>query len=591
MAPLIERLAQALTPREVAEAVCEEAVRMLGVTASGVMALEDGGETLELLATVGLPVEDIEPWARLPVAAPTPNGEAVRTGEPVLLSDREQLRERYPELDGGVLAVEGARVSLPLVVEGRAQGVMGLTFAEPREFGAEERELLGLVAHTCAQALWRALSFERERQARRAAEAAQRRLQFLAGASALLDRSLQERTTMEQIAELCVPDLGDLAVIDLLTPDGQIRGAVAAASADPAHGRALEELRQRFPLSATGPHPVSRVLRTGRSVLLPELSVEVLDGIAVSAEHRRFMEMLRYRSAIVAPLRARDRTSGALSVLHLGDGPPYDEEDLRLVEELASRAAMALDNARMYEERSRIAQTLEQSLRPPAEPAVPGLELAARYRPSGEGNEVGGDFYDVFPLGEQTWGMVIGDVCGKGAEAAALTAVARHTVRAVAGTGRPPDLVLSSLNQAVMAQSSDHRFLTAVYARITLGGGPPRVVLAAGGHPRPLLLSGAGSVREMGSPGTLIGIFPGADFPTCEHELLGGEALVLYTDGLTDAGAPRRPLGVGGLQTILGTHAGMDADALADAALRAALSHQGHGGRDDIALLVVRNPG
>ncbi|MDX6667460.1 MAG: hypothetical protein QOK04_840, partial [Solirubrobacteraceae bacterium] len=296
---------------------------------------------------------------------------------------------------------------------------------------------------------------------------------LLAEAGAVLDRSLDPYPTLQAIAELTVPDLCELCVIDLADDEGHPAGAVAVAAGDPQLAAALEQLRERYPLDPEGDHPVSRALRTGKPELLPELTDEVLQAIAQSDEHLHFMRQVAYRSAMVAPLRARGRTLGVLSVLHLRAAAAFDEEDLDLLAQLASRAAMAFDNARLYSERSHIAATLQQSLLPPALPQIPGFEVAAHFRPAGRGLDVGGDFYDVFQIGddESRWALVIGDVCGKGAQAAALTALARHTIRALAREGLTAAQILTRLNEAMLdsAEPAD-RFLTAAVALLESGG-------------------------------------------------------------------------------------------------------------------------
>src|SRR2546423_9715513 len=195
----------------------------------------------------------------------------------------------------------------------------------------------------------------------RGAEVRGAAMDLLVEAGAVLATSLELPPTMGQIARVTVPELADLCVIDLVDDDGSIRTA-AVASQDADLARALEDLRQRFPLAADGEHPVVRVIRSGQPELLAEMSSSQLRSFAEGSEHARFMIDHGYRSAIVAPLTARGRTLGALSVLRLGDSAPYAEEDLTVVVELARRAALATDNARLYAELHQVQQRLQAVL-------------------------------------------------------------------------------------------------------------------------------------------------------------------------------------------------------------------------------------
>ena len=183
-----------------------------------------------------------------------------------------------------------------------------------------------------------------------------------------------------------------------------------------------------------------------------------------------------------------------------------------------------------------IAHTLQTSLLPSALPAIPGVETAARFRPAQDGQEVGGDFYDMFETDEGSWDIVVGDVCGKGPEAAALTALARYTLRAVAVREHSPSEILTQLNEALLKQGSE--FCTAAYARLELDETAARLTVSAGGHPLPLLLRADGTVETTGRPGLLLGLEPDPNLTDHTLELHRGDALMLYTDGLTDAYAP-----------------------------------------------------
>jgi sigma-B regulation protein RsbU (phosphoserine phosphatase) len=239
-----------------------------------------------------------------------------------------------------------------------------------------------------------------------------------------------------------------------------------------------------------------------------------------------------------------------------------------------------------------LARTLQASLLPPHLPEIFGLEVAARYRPAEDGVEVVGDFYDLFDVGDDGWGVVIGDVCGKGPEAAALTALARYTVRAAAIRERRPSRVLRVLSQAVLAEDLNERFCTAAYARVVPGDDRVSVELSCGGHPPPLVLRRDGSVHRAGRPGTLLGLFEAVELSDDAVELEPGDALVLFTDGATDAKRGGEVLGEERLRALVAACAGLPrAEDMAVRLEDGIVSFQDGGRQDDLAIVVLRVPG
>jgi serine phosphatase RsbU (regulator of sigma subunit) len=292
--------------------------------------------------------------------------------------------------------------------------------------------------------------------------------------------------------------------------------------------------------------------------------------------------------SVIVPLRARGRAHGVLAAGFDDLGEGGDAEALALFEDLARRAALALDNARLYEERDQVARTLQRSLLPGVLPQVPGVELAGRYTAAGEGNEVGGDFYDCFATGGGDWALVIGDVCGKGAEAASLTALARYTLRAAAQHTRRPQAVLLELNEALLRAELGYRFCTVLYASITPREHGVSVCIATGGHPLPMVLRADGTVETVGAPGSLVGILDAPDITEESFDLAPGDALVLVTDGVTEATEADRADGPGRLAALLARRAGASAEEIAGAVERDAIEAQGGAARDDVAVLVAR---
>ena len=417
---------------------------------------------------------------------------------------------------------------------------------------------------------------------RRAAEAKD----LLASASAAFDTSLDPLQTMRTIANTAVPRLADLCVIDLVREDGAVGDSVVAATEEHVTRR-LEELRAREPLALAGPHPVARALRSEEPVWIHDLTdPAALGQAAQSEEHLRFMRAAGYRSAVVIKLTARGRLLGALSFLRTRDGQDFDAERLPLMQDLANRAALALDNANLYAERTRVARTLQRSLLPDALPAIGGLQLASAYHPAGEGSEVGGDFYDVFESSSGCW-LVVGDVCGKGVEAAAVTALVRHSIRALALEWASPERVLRGVNAAMLSHALAGRFATAILVRLDLGEGSARATIASAGHPPPLLLDAAGHASSPAVSGTLLGVLEQIDTRDVEVAFERGDSLLLYTDGLTDAGAPSREIALEELQRQLAASAPAKPAALVERLVALARERSTGRLRDDIAILAA----
>jgi Stage II sporulation protein E (SpoIIE)/GAF domain len=418
---------------------------------------------------------------------------------------------------------------------------------------------------------------------RKAAEAKD----LLIAASAAFDASLDPLQTMHTVTGTAVPQLADLCVIDLVREDGTIGDTVAAA-VEGRLTRRLEELRAREPLDIAGSHPVARALRSAEPVSVYDLTdPATLQQAAQSEEHLRFMRHAGYRSGVVVKLIARGRVLGALSFLRTGAGRDFDPDHLPLMRDLAGRAAMALDNANLYAERAHVAHTLQRSLLPDALPEVPGVQLASAYHPVGEGAEVGGDFYDVFQVPSGCW-LVVGDVCGKGTEAAAVTALVRHSIRALALHQDSPAQVLRSVNDAMLSHELAWRFATAILARLDLSRGPVRATIASAGHPPPVLLGADGRTYCPEVSGTMLGVLREASSHDVLVTLEPGASVVLYTDGLTDAGAPGRTIAPEELCGHLARGGPSEPRALVARLEELAGARSGGRLRDDIAIVAAR---
>ncbi len=449
----------------------------------------------------------------------------------------EEVRRRAAaRLDEGLVSP-----ALPLTLRRRDGELVDLEVGGTRLDIEDRRQMVVVVRDVTER---RRAETERERQLARTA--------LLAEASELFDQSLDERATMESVARLCVRELAETCVILLGDTTHNVH-RVAAAEREPERG----------------------------AKLLARLEADPADPIATAMGGQG----LSAADVLIVPLIARGRVRGVLAA---GFDREPAEDDLVLFEDLGRRAALALDSARLYAERDHVAHTLQQSLLPRELPRIPGVELAARYLAAGEGNEVGGDFYDCFATGSGDWGLVIGDVCGKGAEAAALTALARYTLRAAAQHARRPRAVLTELNEALLRDRLDYRFCTVVYALLTPREDRVSVSLVAAGHPLPLVLRANGDIDTVGSPGSLLGIVDAPELTEAQVELMPGDALVLFTDGVTEAD---RSAGPERLAQVLSGFVGADPSAIAEAVERDALAAHGGPARDDVAVVVVRPDG
>ena len=409
--------------------------------------------------------------------------------------------------------------------------------------------------------------YEAELEARLEADRGRTRLAFLLEASTLLTGALDVEAALSGLAQLVVGSLADCCAIDLVSEDGTIVRAASASKRGVEMGGALV---------AAG------VIRSRRPLLVPEVAQSPPDLL------QAFMGS-RILSYVGIPLVARSRMVGCLSLALVSAGVRrYGPDDLALAQDLGQRVALALDRSRLFEAQRHIAMTLQASLLPPGLPNVPGVEIAARYRPASGTSEVGGDFYDVFGVGEGAWALAIGDISGKGVEAASLTALARYTVRAAAREHRKPREILLRLNEAVMDERPSSRFLTIALGRLRWRASGLRLTVACGGHPPPLLLRGGGTVERAARPGTLIGFLPSPELPEKVNELKVGDVALFFTDGLTDVRGPTGTFGEERLVALLQQCEGLGAEEIASTLENAVVAFQAGEPRDDLAMLVLR---
>jgi PAS domain S-box-containing protein len=458
-------------------------------------------------------------------------GEAKLTEEIAQEAVVESARERTGEAGAQLMAAIGPRsqIVVPLRARGRVLGALSLTMAESnRRYSEADLDLARDLGLRAGLAVDNARLYE---EAQASAEFEQRRaaiLDQLATASLAIHRARRSERRLELIAVTAREVLG----VDHAAVTVRMRKAeetTAAAGDEPTRG--------------------------------PSLS---------------------------APLVSRDGSDfGRIDVA--GRSSAFTRSDQLVLEDLARIASLAIENVRLEERERHIARTLQASLLPQTLPDIDGVEVAARYLAGGEGTVVGGDLYDLFPA-DDDWALVVGDVCGKGAEAAALTAMVRYTIRAEAAHRASPCEVLRLLNEAILRQSNDGRFCTVLHGRLRVADGTARFRLASAGHPPPLLLRADGTIEAVPCSGALLGVIRTVAYEDVAVALEPGDALICFTDGVTEGRGPAGMFGDAALGDVLAGSVGLSAEAIAERVMQAALEFQGGTTQDDLALLVARVP-
>jgi serine phosphatase RsbU (regulator of sigma subunit) len=419
----------------------------------------------------------------------------------------------------------------------------------------------------------------RERRARR-------RFQILADIAAVSEAGEPLEETFDAICAILVPQIADFCMIDVLD-ESRVPRRAAVRVATGGKPEFEQGLAERMP--STPPRMVSGEGSALAPRFYEKLSEYDLRGLAHdNEEDLEFLRSLGIRSAITVALQARGEVTGALTIAVAWSGRRYRREDARFAWILSGRVALALDNAGLFADleraeraRSQIAETLQRGLLPPPLPHIPGWSVAAMYRPAGAENEVGGDFYDLFRV-PGGWMLAIGDVTGRGAHAASVTAVARYTLRTAAVLTDDPLVALRTLNRALLARGDSA--LCSV-AAMTLSEDPGEPIrLAVAGHPPPLLIDGE-EVREIAGADPVLGAFPDAEWSLSRADIRPGQQIVVVTDGITEAQGPEGRFGEARLHAHL---SGASNPALAVQRLESSL-HSFTEGRleDDVAMLAI----
>ncbi|OKI60814.1 hypothetical protein AMK15_22300 [Streptomyces sp. MJM1172] len=529
----------------------ERARDMLEADAAFLLLATDDETELEVRATTGLP-STRQRFARVPVEAGTNRYGSARM--PAVHDDLAAVPGAVPLLEStGMRSV----VTVPLKVEGRLTGSLGVAAEVPGRYSNEEALRLQFAADRIALAVESARLGELERLRRGS-------LSFLVEASDLLAGTLDRDQTLALMAQMTVPTLATWCAVY----------TIADQSSDPFLSYVLHEDEERI---------------DGLKELLSRVSPpEPVREAGARPWHETALAV--GGETVILPLLARNRVIGLLTL-----GKPSEEhfrqEILELAEDLSRRAALALDNARLYSERTAISRSLQRSLLPPGSPAIPGMEVEVIYRAAGEGNEVGGDFYDVFPIRDGAYGFAIGDVCGTGPEAAAVTGLARHALRLLAREGLGGPAVLERLNAAILDEGARSRFLTLLYGELhPQPDGSALMKVVCAGHPLPLRLRPNGEVVPAADPQPLLGVIEDLDLYEQTVTLDAGDVLLCVTDGVTERREGTRMLGDDGLAEVLTTCTGLTAGAVAARVLRAVERFAAEPASDDMAILALRVP-
>ncbi|MCF3963281.1 SpoIIE family protein phosphatase [Streptomyces fuscigenes] len=557
---------------------------MLDADAAFLLLATDDETELEVRATTGLPSAR-QRFARVPVEAGTGRYGSARL--PAVHDDLGAVPGAVPLLAGtGMRSV----VTVPLKVEGRLTGSLGVASEAPGRYSNEQALRLQFAADRIALAVESARLGELERLRRGS-------LSFLVEASDLLAGTLDRDQTLALMAQMTVPTLATWCAVYTIADQSSEPELSFVLHEDEERIDGLKALLTKISPPEPVPTPGARLwtapadaahqsaLRTSMRELTSG-STRAGSGVGPSLATAAAVG----GETVVLPLVARNRVIGMLTL-----GKPSDDhfrqEILELAEDLSRRAALALDNARLYSERTAISQSLQRSLLPPELPVIPGVEVEVIYRAAGEGNEVGGDFYDLFPISDGTYGFAIGDVCGTGPEAAAVTGLARHALRLLAREGLGGPAVLERLNAAILDEGPRSRFLTLLYGELRpQDDGSAKLQMVCAGHPLPLRLRQDGTVEPAAEPQTLLGVMDDLELYEQTVTLDPGDVLLCVTDGVTERREGTRMLGDDGLAEVLATCTGLTAGAVAARILRAVERFAAAPASDDMAIVALRVP-
>ncbi|MCW2569463.1 MAG: hypothetical protein JWN54_3560 [Mycobacterium sp.] len=524
-------LAGTRTSDEVATVVVTEGVAALGANGCALVTARRDGH-LAVIGSVGYSDELIEGLEHESRDADLPAATALRVGEPVWLESGQgfQQFDELRSMEPQAMAV----CAVPLLAAGEVLGALRFSFGTPRLFDEDERRFVQAFAAQTAQALDRVRALEE-------ASKASDRLAFLADASAVLSSTLDYRTTLTNIAELVVPRLADWCAVELLDDNGRMT-TVAIAHVDPIKAEFVAELRQRFPPDPDAPFGVPRVARSGISELYPDIPQDRIVAGQDGEERARITAELGFRSAVIVPLSGRTGTFGTITMVQAQSDRQFDAGDLAIAEDVARRAAVAVENAREYWQQTgrlaaitRVAETVQHAILAPVPERLGPVALAATYVSAAEEALVGGDLYETVTRPGAVR-LLIGDVRGKGLEAVRLATIVLGGFRGAAVECDDLRDLARLMDLRLRPYLSDEDFVTALLAEIR-DDGTCRLIRC--GHP-PALLAHDGVITPVEGPASPpLGLGPDAEPVVTTVRLEPGDRLLLYTDGLIEARDPQ----------------------------------------------------
>jgi serine phosphatase RsbU (regulator of sigma subunit)/anti-sigma regulatory factor (Ser/Thr protein kinase) len=516
----------------------------LSADAAYLLMLRDLEDEYEVKAVSGLPASMLGTrLASNAAGAPDPRTPHL----PVVVGDLSKTA--VPLLSGNGLR---SLVLVPIAAENRVVGAIGVASAHVEGFSTDQSVVLQQIANTLAVATDRARlqSLERERRGW---------LTFLAEAGDFLAGSLDQDMTMAITGQIVVPKIAQWCAVHL----DDDRGHPVLEQVWHEDERQTEPLRDYL---ETNPAPVPDAVEDAGATEEPSIWGEVL----------------------TVPLVARGRRIGHLS-LGRPHGDPLRGEPLLVAESVARRAAMAIENARAHGELKAIGNALQRSLLPSSTPKAQGLDVGVVYEAAGQETTAGGDFYDLFPIGNGKSCFVVGDVCGTGPEAAAVTGLARHTIRALVLAGFPISDVLERLNTAIIDEGERSRFLTLVCGILEPDGDAMRVGMVSAGHPLPMIVRRSGQIEQVGRPQSLLGVVDDVRYFEEQYRLSRGELFVAVTDGVLERRVGPLMIGENGLATELASlGTSLPAQTVAERVRRLVVEFAPEAPRDDMAVLVLR---
>lgn len=569
-------LTGARTVAEIARIIVDNACQFLGAQSVRVYLLGEDG-ILRSVAADGTVTDRFARYDEFHIDADLPGAHVARTGEQLVLHNLEQLIDEFPALSD-IYPAETRLHVVPLRVSEHTLGVLSMSFAGSSVVDEQTQSaFVGAMADALAQALERALALEREQTARR-------RLAFLADASVALSSSLDFEATLDAVTNLLVPTLADWCILQILR-DGSLE-TVALRHRDSGTEEWARSMQGRFPVRMDLDIGAVAVARTGRAEFYPELSEGVVGEFAVDDEHLAVIRALGMCSAMVVPLTGRSGTFGAVTLLYAESKRRYAEDDVRFVEDVTRRAALALETAETFREQSgrladviRVADAAQRAILAPVPPRIGPIALAGRYVSASAEALVGGDIYEVIQRPDAVR-LLVGDVRGKGLAAVRTATIVLGEFRAAAADLDDLGEVATQIDRRLRPYLGDEDFATAVVAEVANDG---RFTVASCGHPPPLLATADGLSEVVVEHSLPLGL--GAAPEVATGQLNKGDRILLYTDGVIEArDAERRFVE---LDQIAQPIVGGDLYVVLDEVLQRLHRSVGRDLGDDLALLIA----